>query len=235
VLAIEEAIASGLLPPGAVLRQEQLGGEFGVSRTPVREALRRLEQRGLVTLMSNRSARVRTLSRDELREAFTVRAELEALAAEFAAESLTEEHAERVRRAADAGAVLAEEVASRPSPERLRELLADVARVNDSFHDAVLDASGVALLRELAHDYRRVFVGQLLKAWNSEIESLFVTTAQQHGIICALLASGSATVARAAMHSHVISSGRLMELALFGESTSLQPHLNHSSATEEPL
>ena len=86
---IEEAIVSGELAPGSVLRQEQLSERFGVSRTPVREALRRLAALGLVSFVPNRGVRVRTMSHDELHEAFLVRAELEALVTGLAAEKLT--------------------------------------------------------------------------------------------------------------------------------------------------
>src|ERR1700675_4095920 len=88
-LALEEAIVSGEIPPGSVLRQEQLSDRFQVSRTPIREALRRLAALGLVSFEPNRGVRVRTLSRDELREAFLVRAELEGLATERAAPRMT--------------------------------------------------------------------------------------------------------------------------------------------------
>jgi len=76
-LALEEAIVSGEIPPGSTLRQEHLSEQFQVSRTPVREALRRLAALGLVSFEPNRGVRVRMLSRDEIREAFMVRAELE--------------------------------------------------------------------------------------------------------------------------------------------------------------
>jgi len=66
------------------LRQETLSERFGVSRTPIREALRRLAATGLVSFEPNRGVRVRTISREELREAFLVRAELEALVTELA-------------------------------------------------------------------------------------------------------------------------------------------------------
>ena len=82
---IEEAIVSGELEPGSVLRQEQLSERFGVSRTPVREALRRLAALGLVSFVPNRGVRVRTMSHGDLREAFLVRAELEGLVTELAA------------------------------------------------------------------------------------------------------------------------------------------------------
>ena len=67
-----------------MLRQEHLSEQFQVSRTPVREALRRLAALGLVTFEPNRGVRVRMLALDELREAFLVRAELESLATEIA-------------------------------------------------------------------------------------------------------------------------------------------------------
>src|SRR6476661_10744137 len=86
---IEEAIVSGELEPGSVLRQEQLSERFGVSRTPVREALRRLAALGLVSFEPNRGVRVRSISAHELREAFLVRAELEALATEVATPKMT--------------------------------------------------------------------------------------------------------------------------------------------------
>src|ERR1700757_2500155 len=90
-LVIEEAIVAGELEPGTVLRQEQLSEQFKVSRTPVREAIRRLAALGLVSFVPNRGVRVRTISRDELHEAFMLRAELEALATEVAATKITRE------------------------------------------------------------------------------------------------------------------------------------------------
>src|ERR687895_1868086 len=90
-LALEEAIVSGEIPPGSVLRQEHLSEQFQVSRTPVREALRRLAALGLVTFEPNRGVRVRMLAREELREAFLVRAELESLATEIAATRMTDD------------------------------------------------------------------------------------------------------------------------------------------------
>ena len=73
-----------------MLRQEKLSEQFGVSRTPIREALRRLSALGLVSFLPNRGVRVRTLSREELHQAFLVRAELESLATELAVPRITE-------------------------------------------------------------------------------------------------------------------------------------------------
>ena len=86
---LEDEIVGGAIAPGTVLRQEQLSERFDVSRTPVREALRRLAALGLVSFEPNRGVRVRSISPAELREAFLVRAELEALATEVATPRMT--------------------------------------------------------------------------------------------------------------------------------------------------
>src|SRR6266496_6858699 len=112
-LALEEAIVSGEIPPGSVLRQEHLSEQFQVSRTPVREALRRLAALGLVTFEPNRGVRVRTLSREDLHEAFLVRAELEGLVTEFAARKLTAEGLEELEECERRFARLTKELRSR--------------------------------------------------------------------------------------------------------------------------
>src|SRR6188508_3842037 len=98
-LALEEAIVSGEIAPGTVLRQEQLSERYQVSRTPVREALRRLAALGLVSFVPNRGVRVRTITLDELHEAFLVRAELESLATEIAASKFTGEDLQELEEA----------------------------------------------------------------------------------------------------------------------------------------
>ena len=95
-LVLEDEIVSGAIEAGVVLRQEQLSERFGVSRTPIREALRRLAALGLVSFVPNRGVRVRTLSREELREAFLVRAELESLATELATPRMTADDLRRL-------------------------------------------------------------------------------------------------------------------------------------------
>src|ERR1700752_5257152 len=88
-LALEEATVSGELTPGSVLRQEQVSAQYAVSRTPVREALRRLAELGLVSFEASRGFRGRTLSRQDMWEAFLLRAELESLITGIAAEKMT--------------------------------------------------------------------------------------------------------------------------------------------------
>jgi DNA-binding GntR family transcriptional regulator len=78
--ALRTAITSGEYPPGDHLGEEELARRLGVSRGTVREALRHLQQEGLVTAGARGMLRVHSLSRDEIRELFQVRAALEGLA-----------------------------------------------------------------------------------------------------------------------------------------------------------
>src|SRR5881409_3806763 len=122
-LVIEEAIVSGEIEPGTVLRQETLSEQFKVSRTPIREALRRLAALGLVDFVPNRGVRVRTLARKELHEAFLVRAQLESLATELAVPKFSEETLAELEAAEKRFARISEEMRSRdPGKAPLRRL-----------------------------------------------------------------------------------------------------------------
>ncbi len=147
-LALEEAIVSGEIPPGSTLRQEHLSEQFQVSRTPVREALRRLAALGLVTFEPNRGVRVRLLSRDEIREAFMVRAELEGLATEIATPKMTDDDLAELERAerrfSRATRALVE--MSHDGRQEL-EVARDWLHLNHSFHDVIYRAADVPLDR----------------------------------------------------------------------------------------
>ena len=143
-LALEEAIVSGEIPPGSTLRQEHLSEQFEVSRTPVREALRRLAALGLVTFEPNRGVRVRMLSLDEIREAFMVRAELESLATEIATLKMTDDDLAELERAerrfSRATRALVE--MSHDGRQDL-EIARDWLHLNHSFHDVIYRAADV--------------------------------------------------------------------------------------------
>ena len=94
---IQARVLSGEFASGSRLRQESLATEFGVSRTPVREALRKLQAAGIVQLEPRRGARVRGPSAREVREAYEVRAELEGLAAALAATRIRDDELRRLR------------------------------------------------------------------------------------------------------------------------------------------
>src|SRR5581483_10776982 len=150
---IEEAIVSGELAPGSVLRQEQLSERFGVSRTPVREALR------LVSFEPNRGVRVRTLSHEDLREAFLVRAELEALVTQVAATKMTPEALEELEECEKRFARLTREVRSHEPGGGRRSLMAEWMRANHAFHDVLYRVAEMPYVEAVAKAARRTFSG----------------------------------------------------------------------------
>src|SRR6266550_2914870 len=88
---LREAIWTGVLRPGQRLSENWLAGEIGVSRPPLREAIRVLEQEGLVVSIPRRGSFVRTLAGQDISEIYTVRCALEGMAAELAMEALPHE------------------------------------------------------------------------------------------------------------------------------------------------
>ena len=156
-LVIEEAIVSGELAPGTVLRQEQLSEQFDVSRTPIREALRKLAALGLVSFEPNRGVRVRTITREELREAFLVRAELESLATEAATANMTDDALDELDAAQKRFHRLTEEMRAREPGRDRRNLTAEWVRANHAFHDVIYAAADLPLVEQLAKSARRTF------------------------------------------------------------------------------
>lgn len=97
--ALREAIVNGVLIPGERLMEIQLAEEMGVSRTPVREAIRKLELEGFVVMIPRKGAYVAGVSFKDVKDVFEIRAALEGLAAGLAAEKITQEEIEQMERA----------------------------------------------------------------------------------------------------------------------------------------
>lgn len=97
-LTLKKAIVDGLLPAGELLRQDEIAAHFHVSKIPVREALKHLEAKGLVTFLRNRGAMVTALSAAEIDEYMAIRAMLEARAARLAAPLISDPVIEQARR-----------------------------------------------------------------------------------------------------------------------------------------
>jgi DNA-binding GntR family transcriptional regulator len=221
-LVIEEAIVSGELEPGTVLRQEQLSEQFEVSRTPIREALRRLAALGLVSFVPNRGVRVRTISREELHEAFLVRAELESLATELAAARVTEEALDELEAAEKRFSRLTVELRAREPGEERRSVMGDWVRANHAFHDVIFRLADAPLVEQLAKSSRRNFSGPAVWApGDHSIDGLYEKNDKQHRAIRQALAAGSAGGARALAREHVLSSFAMLETIL--EQVGAQP------------
>jgi DNA-binding GntR family transcriptional regulator len=131
---IRQRILSGVLEPGALLNQETLAHELGVSVTPVREAVRRLEAEGLLAFEAHKTVLVAPLSRAELRDLYDVRLQLDPHAARLAATRADEDVVQEIDRLA------------RTAPEV--DVITQLAR-NRGFHRLIYAASGNAILTEI--------------------------------------------------------------------------------------
>lgn len=127
---LREAIINGQLKPGERLMEIQLAEELGVSRTPVREAIRKLELEGLVVMVPRKGAYVADISSRDIVEVFEVRGALESLAAGLAAERITPEELENLER-----------ILLRISECVERKDLEALVEADSEFHDALYRAS----------------------------------------------------------------------------------------------
>jgi DNA-binding GntR family transcriptional regulator len=125
-----DAIVSGGLPPGHRLRDQELAEQLGVSRTPVREALRRLEDEGLVETARNSFTRVAPVRPDRIADAFPVVAALHGLAARLGVPALTKQDIARMER----------HDAERTAALRRGDVLAAIA-ADDRLHGVLLAAA----------------------------------------------------------------------------------------------
>ncbi|GAB6903751.1 GntR family transcriptional regulator [Kineosporia succinea] len=198
---IRERIMSGEIPIGAQLRQAELATDFGVSRTPIREALRQLQSGGLIEVLPNRGAVVRVPAPWEVREAYEVRAELEALAATRAVDRVTDAELDELRRANRSMYDQSSAVSRGETPE------ATGKPANDVFHTLILTISANARLGRAVNDINETFPRNVSSA-------LIVNDARQreenfreHERIVAALAAGDTEAAGREMREHVRKAG----------------------------
>ncbi len=203
-----EAILDGRYPPGSRIVETRAAREFGTSQAPVREALRDLEALGVVEISPFRGARVRRPSREELLEAYVVRAELEALGVRLALPRLTQEdfaalgvYLEEMHRAAAAG-------------EIVEEVSADAA-----FHGYLVDRSGNATLKRvwgMLEPYSRTYI--TIAVPGSDRQRI----AGLHGPLLDALRSREADRADAAIRNH-FADARAMLAGLWPDESGVAP------------
>ena len=136
--AIREGIMDGIYPAGSHLKAEDLAVAVGVSRTPVREALRRLHAEGLVDFVANRGAYVLSWDKSDVEEVFGLRLVLESFGAELAATRRSAEQLAQLRQLAERMTMAAR--------ERPPHYLETIAELNTQFHKLVHVASGIKRL-----------------------------------------------------------------------------------------
>jgi DNA-binding GntR family transcriptional regulator len=141
--SIRERILRGAYEPGERLVEAHLSTELGVSRMPVREALRVLAAEGIVTIEPRRGATVATYSSEQVRELVEVRATLEALNAKLAAKRHDPAHIRKLEQILAAGSKNSEKTE-----------LAKLNEDNNTFHEALAEGAANSTLREMVRSLR---------------------------------------------------------------------------------
>jgi DNA-binding GntR family transcriptional regulator len=190
-IAIRDRIDDGRLARGTRLHQEDLAAELGVSRTPVREALRRLAAEGRVELLTNRGARVADIDLAEMPEPYEARLVLEPGAAGLAARRGLSASQQRRLRAAIAAQ---------------RAGAGDVQRsfvANRDFHLGLVEASGNSLLLQFAEHLWVARIGAAIYERQAETRERMLLDADEHEAILEAVERGDARKAESLARKHV--------------------------------
>ncbi len=184
---ILEAIDVGLYKPGDRLVESELAERFGVSRTPVREALQRLETQSLLT-RDGRSLIVSSLDHNQLAELYVVRSELEGLAARLAARHATQEEVRLLR------AMIEEDRGLIDDPQAL-------SRANKRFHKQIhLASHNRYLVQQLDLVHRSM---ALLATTSISFAGRGKQTLEEHARIVEAIAEGDGDRAYEALKQHI--------------------------------
>ena len=187
---LESGILTGKYPAGSALTEQTVSLDCGVSRTPARAALQRLEQEGLVRLVPNKGAVVLGISADDLVDIYQIRMRVEGLAAAMAATRLTQE----VKNKLEENVELAEFYIARGDAQKLRDL-------DSNFHEILFEASGSRMiLQTLSELHHKIGVWRA-KSLNDPAR-VKESVAEHRAILDALI-GGDATLADRLVSEHV--------------------------------
>lgn len=190
--AIREGILTGTFAQGSHITARQLAEATGLSRTPVREAMRQLDAEGIISLIPNRGAFVASWSDREIEQIYELRVLLESFAAQTAAERIND--AQRATLEA-----LAKEMSHLVEQQPID--IEAIAEVNDKFHKGLLDACGNPRLRDLLGTITE-FPLQLSTFRRYSIDELR-RSALQHAELVSALVVRDGEWARSVMTAHI--------------------------------
>lgn len=194
---IRNAIVTQRLAPGQWLRQEEIANELGVSRLPVREALRRLNSEGLVVLKPRRGYYVMSLDPEEILEVFTIRSMLEGQSGFLAARN----------RSRDDIQLLSEiygrmEELDTSDPDNYAEF----GRLNFQFHDHIHAISGMKHARRILHSLNDI--AECYVRVGMSLGSTVRSTQEEHRAILDAFIEGDQEKTRAMCQAHCENTGR---------------------------
>ena len=186
---LESDIVSGVYPRGEILTELKLVEQLNVSRTPIREALRRLEQERLIQ-DTGKGSLVLGITLDDLIDIMDIRLRCEGLAARYAAMNRTQEEADRLHHLME----LQDFYAAKDDYDHLRE-------IDDEFHECIYEFCGrhvlMDTLRPLHRKTQRYRRGSISNAQRRQHST------DEHKAVCTAICAGDADRADAAMTLHI--------------------------------
>ena len=187
---LRQAILTGELQPGERLMEIALANRLGVSRTPVREAIRKLELDGLVVMMPRRGAHVAQITEKDLNEVLEVRIGLEEMAVRFACQRISEAQLQEIRQAAR-------------EFERLVDKgdLTALAQADEHFHGLIYRATANDCLCGITNNLREQVYRYRIEYLKDR--AVRAKLAAEHGEVCDALATRDGERARGALCSHI--------------------------------
>ncbi|MGV9862930.1 GntR family transcriptional regulator [Rhodococcus koreensis] len=207
---VRDGIAEGEYEPGMKLGEAQIASRLGVSRTPVREALLRLESAGLVEVIRNRGAFVLSWTRRDYEEIFGLRIMLESHGAKLAAEVMTEEDVEVLEELADK----MDRVLASGAPGYKLECL----RLNTEFHQHLVAGGGNARLNEIVEQLTHLPL--LYRALSVQSADELARSFSQHHDMIAAIRLRNGEWAEALMRAHILHGREVMRRAYPDDSAS---------------
>jgi DNA-binding GntR family transcriptional regulator len=188
--SLTEDIAAGALLPGERIDEVTLTERFGVSRTPVREALSRMVAHGILIPGEKRGVRVAEYTREQLAQVFEAMHEIEAACARIASQRLT------LLSRVEIEAAQAECMAAAEAGDRLAYL-----KANEALHLAIYKATGNPYMAEIASDFRKRTGAARAKKFSKPEDLL--ASAQSHEKLIALIFSEDSDAASDGMREHM--------------------------------
>lgn len=190
---IRAAIVSGDLEEGERLIEERLSEDMGVSRTPVREAIRRLALEGFVERHEGYNTRVAMFPVDEMEQTFHIRQFLESYAAERAARLATDEDIAQIR-------AISDEIASH-TPPKTSEDYQKIATANEAFHRKIVEAARSPRLS--AHMMMAFDIGMVDRTYRRYSKEELERSSKHHREITDAISARAPEWARTAMQTHI--------------------------------
>lgn len=188
---MREDILSGKYKKDDELRENTIANELGVSRTPVREALRQLELEGLVKIVPNKSAVVTGFSAKDMHDIYIIRSYLEGLCAKLACENITEAQIEDL-----------EEIQYLFDFHAKKKHFEQLVELDDRFHDIIYEASNSRMLTHVLVDYHH-YVGRIRKVSLSNEERAEYCS-NEHNAILEALKQRDGDKAEQLAHQHIL-------------------------------